>query len=177
MATCLLTFSFTGNDKMMPLKDNQDVATFLVTKHSWKGRYKRVFSVGTHGITTYNPERLEVTNKWQYSDVITLTSAKHSNQPNNYDFTLVMKKDKKNDTMKFSSEHKCLIITEAFKYRHMFAEKPKDIYVSTQNLGDRCLLLETAFLQKTHYSISSLDYPNLNYLAIWLPGTYSSQSK
>ncbi|XP_034835382.1 dnaJ homolog subfamily C member 13 isoform X1 [Maniola hyperantus] len=113
---------------MMPLKDNQDVATFLVTKHSWKGKYKRVFSIGTHGITTYNPDRLEVTNKWQYSDVVTLASAKHSNPANNYDFTLVMKKDKKIDSMKFSSEHKCLIITEAFKYRHLFSEKPKDIY-------------------------------------------------
>ncbi|CAH0713170.1 unnamed protein product, partial [Brenthis ino] len=118
----------TCNVKMIPLKDNQDVATFLVTKHSWKGKYKRVFSIGTHGITTYNPDRLEVTNKWQYSDVVTLASAKHSNSANNHDFTLVMKKDKKVDSMKFSSEHKCLILTEAFKYRHLFAEKPKDIF-------------------------------------------------
>lgn len=120
----------TGNDKMIPLKDNQDVASFLVTKHSWKGKYKRVFSIGTHGITTYNPDRLEVTNKWVYSDVVTIASAKHSNSAANHDFTLVMKKDKKIDSMKFSSEHKCLILTEAFKYRHLFAEKPKDIYVS-----------------------------------------------
>lgn len=115
---------------MIPLKDNQDVASFLVTKHSWKGKYKRVFSVGTHGITTYNPDRLEVTNKWLYSDVITVASAKHSNSAANHDFTLVMKKDKKVDSMKFSSEHKCLILTEAFKYRQCFAEKPKDIFVS-----------------------------------------------
>ncbi|XP_063894399.1 dnaJ homolog subfamily C member 13 [Helicoverpa armigera] len=113
---------------MMPLKDNQDVASFLVTKHSWKGKYKRVFSIGTHGITTYNPDRLEVTNKWLYADVVTIASAKHSNSAANHDFTLVMKKDKKVDSMKFSSEHKCLILTEAFKYRHAFAEKPKDIY-------------------------------------------------
>ncbi|CAG9133962.1 unnamed protein product [Plutella xylostella] len=113
---------------MIPLKDNQDVASFLVTKHSWKGKYKRVFSVGTHGITTYNPDRLEVTNRWLYSDVITVASAKHSNSALNHDFTLVMKKDKKVDSMKFSSEHKCLILTEAFKYRHLFAEKPKDIF-------------------------------------------------
>ncbi|XP_028165155.1 dnaJ homolog subfamily C member 13-like [Ostrinia furnacalis] len=113
---------------MIPLKDNQDVASFLVTKHSWKGKYKRVFSVGTHGITTYNPDRLEVTNKWLYSDVVTVASAKHSNSAFNHDFTLVMKKEKKVDTMKFSSEHKCLILTEAFKYRHLFAEKPKDVF-------------------------------------------------
>lgn len=117
---------------MIPLKDNQDVASFLVTKHSWKGKYKRVFSIGTHGITTYNPDRLEVTNRWPYSDIINVTSAhirSHSNVPS-HDFTLVMKKDKKNDSMKFSSEHKSLILTEALKYRHLFADKPKEIYVS-----------------------------------------------
>ncbi|XP_045490709.1 dnaJ homolog subfamily C member 13 isoform X1 [Pieris rapae] len=113
---------------MIPLKDNQDVASFLVTKHSWKGKYKRVFSIGTHGITTYNPDRLEVTNKWLYSDVVTISSSKHSNSTTNHDFTLVMKKEKKIDSMKFSSEHKCLILTEAFKYRNQFAEKPKDVY-------------------------------------------------
>lgn len=114
---------------MIPIKDNQDVASFLVTKHSWKGKYKRVFSIGTHGVTTYNPDRLEVTNKWLYADIITIASAKHSNSNTNHDFTLVMKKDKKADTMKFSSEHKCLILTEAFKYRNLFAEKPKEILV------------------------------------------------
>ncbi|CAG5029931.1 unnamed protein product [Parnassius apollo] len=116
------------NVKMIPLKDNQDVASFLVTKHSWKGKYKRVFSVGTHGITTYNPDRLEVTNKWLYADIIKVASAKHSNSTSNHDFTLIMKKDKKMDSMRFSSEHKCLILTEAFKYRHLFAEPLKDIY-------------------------------------------------
>lgn len=120
---------------MIPLKDNQDVASFLVTKHSWRGKYQRVFSIGTHGITTYNPDRLEVTNKWLYSDVITVASAKHSNSAANHDFTLVMKKVNKVDTMKFSSEHKCLILTEAFKYRHLFAEKSKDILVSATYLS------------------------------------------
>ncbi|XP_045537410.1 dnaJ homolog subfamily C member 13 [Papilio machaon] len=113
---------------MIPLKDNQDVASFLVTKHSWKGKYKRVFSVGTRGITTYNPDRLEVTNKWLYADVVKLSLPKNSNSISNHDFILTMKKDKKVDTMKFSSEHKCLILTEAFKYRHLFAEKSKEIY-------------------------------------------------
>ncbi|CAB3251111.1 unnamed protein product [Arctia plantaginis] len=124
----LVYYHIVCNDKMIPLKDNQDVASFLVTKHSWKGKYKRVFSIGTHGITTYNPDRLEVTNKWLYADVVTVTSAKHSNSTANHDFTLVMKKEKKVDTMKFSSEHKCLVLTEAFKYRNCFAEKPKDVF-------------------------------------------------
>ncbi|XP_058231751.1 dnaJ homolog subfamily C member 13-like isoform X4 [Hemibagrus wyckioides] len=44
-------------------KENKDLACFYTTKHSWRGKYKRVFSIGTHGMTTYNPTTLEVTNQ------------------------------------------------------------------------------------------------------------------
>lgn len=115
---------------MIPIKDNHDIACFLVTKHSWKGKYKRIFSIGTQGITTYNPDKLEVTNRWPYSDIITLTSSGKQNASTTNEFSLIMRKDRKVDTMKFSSEHKNLVLTEAFKYRHMFAEKPKEAYVS-----------------------------------------------
>ncbi|CAG05510.1 unnamed protein product [Tetraodon nigroviridis] len=50
-------------EKMNVVKENKDLACFYTTKHSWRGKYKRVFSVGTHGITTYNPATLEVTNQ------------------------------------------------------------------------------------------------------------------
>uniref|UniRef100_A0A3B4F307 DnaJ heat shock protein family (Hsp40) member C13 n=1 Tax=Pundamilia nyererei TaxID=303518 RepID=A0A3B4F307_9CICH len=54
---------------MNVVKENRDLACFYTTKHSWRGKYKRVFSVGTHGITTYNPTTLEVTNQWTYGDI------------------------------------------------------------------------------------------------------------
>lgn len=41
-----------------------------------------------------------------------------------------MRKDKKTDTMKFSTEHRAELMTEALKFRHLFAEKPKEILVS-----------------------------------------------
>ena len=44
----------------------EEVSSFLVTKHSWKGKYKRVFSIGALSITTYNPSTMEATNTWQY---------------------------------------------------------------------------------------------------------------
>ena len=47
----------------------------MVTKHSWKGKYKRVFSVGTTSITTYNPSSMEATNQWNYSDFISILPA------------------------------------------------------------------------------------------------------
>lgn len=33
---------------------NEDVACYNVIKLSWKGKYARIFSVGTRAITTYN---------------------------------------------------------------------------------------------------------------------------
>nr|CAD7426370.1 unnamed protein product [Timema monikensis] len=112
---------------MIPLKDNQDVACFLVTKHSWKGKYKRIFSVGSAGITTYNPASWDVTNKWMYSDFINiLPSVKVVGQQNN-EFTITMKKDRKVDSMRFSSEHRAQLLTEALRFRSLFAEKPKEI--------------------------------------------------
>ena len=38
----------------------------MVMKHSWKGKYKRIFSVGLSGITTHNPSNMESTNTWLY---------------------------------------------------------------------------------------------------------------
>nr|XP_031831200.1 dnaJ homolog subfamily C member 13 [Nomia melanderi] len=111
---------------MMPIKDNQDVACFLVTKHSWKGKYKRIFSIGSMGITTYNPTTLEVTNKWEYSDFISVQPT-NRNQLGSHEFSITMRKERKVDNMKFSSEYRADLLTEALKYRNQFVEKPKEI--------------------------------------------------
>ncbi|KAK9875337.1 hypothetical protein WA026_007733 [Henosepilachna vigintioctopunctata] len=111
---------------MMPIRDNQDVACFFVTKHSWKGKYKRIFSVGTMGITTYNPSTLEVTNRWIYSDFVSLQPLPRANNTNN-EFQITIRKEKKTDTMKFSSDNRTHLLTEALKYRNCFAEKPKEV--------------------------------------------------
>lgn len=105
--------------KMMPLPDNTDVVCYFVTKHSqWRGKYKRIFSIGTCGITTYNPTSLEVTNRWLYVDVLNLKPL-----PQGVDFTITARKDgeKKIDTMRFSTEHRSQLLTYAFRY--LYAEK------------------------------------------------------
>lgn len=55
---------------MVPLKDNTDLECFLVTKHSWKGKYKRILSIGSIGVSTYNPDKFDITNRWTYSDIV-----------------------------------------------------------------------------------------------------------
>ncbi|KAK2150998.1 hypothetical protein LSH36_380g05005 [Paralvinella palmiformis] len=107
---------------MTSMKDNVDVACYFITKHSWKGKYKRIFSVGTLGITTYNPSTMEVTNQWPYEDFISITP--NHKAPANNEFIIAMKKRaKKTDTMKFSTDHRADLLTEALRFRNKFAEK------------------------------------------------------
>lgn len=103
------------------MQDNRDVACYFTTKHSWKGRYKRVFSVGTHGITTYNPSTMEVTNQWPYEEFISI--APNTKQPQTNEFLITMRKGKKTDTMRFSTDHRVDLLTEALRFRNKFAEK------------------------------------------------------
>ncbi|UYV62595.1 DNAJC13, partial [Cordylochernes scorpioides] len=95
----------------LKMNENKDVACFFVTKHSWKGKYKRIFSVGTLGITTYNPTTMESTNQWAYKEFLNITPNTKNNLNN--EFVITMKKGRKNDTMRFSSDHRADILTEA----------------------------------------------------------------
>uniref|UniRef100_A0A6Q2XCL8 J domain-containing protein n=1 Tax=Esox lucius TaxID=8010 RepID=A0A6Q2XCL8_ESOLU len=100
---------------MNVLKDNKDLACFYTTKHSWRGKYKRVFSVGTHGITTYNPATLEVTNQWPYGDICGITPV-GKGQGTEFNLTFRKGSGKKSETLKFSTEHRTELLTEALRY-------------------------------------------------------------
>ncbi|XP_072378328.1 dnaJ homolog subfamily C member 13 [Diabrotica undecimpunctata] len=140
---------------MMPVKDNQDVACFFCTKHTtWKGKYKRIFSVGTQGITTYNPNNLEITNRWPYSDFISITPLRGGNHN---EFQITMKKERKVDKMTFSSDLRTFILTEALKFRTHFSEKPKEIlrYQAYKHHWSDIRL--PIILEVTSYSLDQLD--------------------
>lgn len=64
---------------MLPPREHVDLECFIVTKHSWKGKYKRILSIGTTGISTYNPDRFDLTNRWTYSDIVAAAPAKTTN--------------------------------------------------------------------------------------------------
>merc|ERR1719272_1988161 len=42
------------------------MSCFYVTKHSWKGKYKRILAVTPESIITLNPQTFEETNAWPY---------------------------------------------------------------------------------------------------------------
>ena len=117
-----------------PTECAEEMCSYMVIKHSWKGKYKRVFSIGSSSITTYNPGSMEPTNQWMYSDFISILPAakgqvcgkslylfflldiqnSQASAPNN-EFIITFKKGKKTDSMRFSSEHRASIITEAMR--------------------------------------------------------------
>ncbi|KAI6178098.1 DnaJ-like protein subfamily C member 13 [Aphelenchoides besseyi] len=106
---------------------NRDFSCFLVTKHSWKGKYRRVFSIGTHAITTYNPQTLEVTNQFLYDDFVSIRPTQR--QPNadpkqGDEFVIVYRKKGKSDNMRFSSEFTQEILSQALSFQSQFSERP-----------------------------------------------------
>lgn len=56
-----------------------------------------------------------------------ITHKKTGSVPN--EFSITMKKEKKIDTMTFSTEHRAHLMTEALRYRSLFGERPKEILV------------------------------------------------
>ena len=90
-------------------------------------RYRRIFSFGTSGVSTYDPENLEITNRWPYSDVISLKP-----NPGECKFSITVKKDRTRrvETMMFSTEHRSELLNYGFQYRHLFADYICDNLVS-----------------------------------------------
>ncbi|XP_053811379.1 dnaJ homolog subfamily C member 13 isoform X1 [Vidua macroura] len=103
------------------IRENRDLACFYTTKHSWRGKYKRVFSVGTHAITTYNPNTLEVTNQWPYGDICSISPV-GKGQGTEFNLTFRKGSGKKSETLKFSTEHRTELLTEALRFRTDFSE-------------------------------------------------------
>jgi hypothetical protein len=94
------------------------------------GRYKRIFSIGSVGISTYNPITFEVTNQWFYSDFISVMPILKGTSQQNNEFRITFKKDRKSDSMTFSSEHRADLLTEALHFQPLFAEKTTAMLVS-----------------------------------------------
>jgi len=100
------------------------VARFQTTKHSWKGKYKRIFSVADNCVATVNPGTWEVTNKWMYNDefVDAMPSAK---SPQEFTITVRKKKATKTETLTFSSPFRSEILTFLQRFRASFVLDPK----------------------------------------------------
>ncbi|GMT02615.1 hypothetical protein PENTCL1PPCAC_24789, partial [Pristionchus entomophagus] len=111
--------------------DNRDIVCYLVTKHAWKGKYKRIFSIGTLAITTYNPSSLEITNQWEYSDFALIRpSPKNANSGDGKDEFVIHTTKGKKDKMTFSSEYAADVITDVLLQCAAAAEEKESLQFS-----------------------------------------------
>mgnify|MGYP000360771802 CR=1 FL=1 len=94
---------------------NDSVAIYYTTKHSWRGKYKRLFAVRKEGIATFKPDApLDVTNEWPWAELNGLTLDAKSRSPS--EFLLHIRKKGKVDQMRFSTEHRDELLTEAMQF-------------------------------------------------------------
>lgn len=96
------------------------LARFLTMKHSWKGRYPRVFCVCANSILTLNPTTFEVTNEWGFeADLLDVKCGEDKNE-----FYIQVKgpsdsyfKSSKSSKVAFASEHRAALLTALLRAR------------------------------------------------------------
>ena len=93
------------------------VAIYYTTKHSWRGKYKRLFAITKDGVATFNPQSpTEITNKWPWAELNGLTLDTTGKTRSQQEFLLHIRKKGKVETMKFSTEHRDELLTEAMQF-------------------------------------------------------------
>ncbi|EDQ93103.1 uncharacterized protein MONBRDRAFT_17362 [Monosiga brevicollis MX1] len=108
-----------------PLVGTKWLSCYYVTKHSWKGKYRRIFAIGDSAVATLNPSTFEETNKWEYAtDFVSVTpSPKAENE-----IAVLVRKEKnskKTQTLTFSCEFRVQLLTDLQRHRQKFAhERP-----------------------------------------------------
>lgn len=102
-------------------------SSYIVIKHSWKGKYKRVLLVDPTQISTFDPKTMKLTNCWPYDEVLDVA-------PLNGDLfrLLIRKKTGNTDLLKFSSEFRKDILCDIIKFRPKGAHNDGDKFPPLQ---------------------------------------------
>jgi hypothetical protein len=72
------------------------VARFLCTKHSWRGKYRRILCITPSAIVTQHIDNLAITNTWDFvgeTDVDDITVG--ASDTNEQDFVIMARQDRK----------------------------------------------------------------------------------
>ncbi|CAH8645327.1 unnamed protein product [Schistosoma haematobium] len=110
------------------MSKNREVSCYLLTKMSWKGNYKRLFTIGTLGVTTYNKDTLRVTNQWTYEEIyeIKIDHNIKSNQPQLKRFILdILDTNRKRHELTFATEFRVELLTDLLHFRDKFIKGNK----------------------------------------------------
>ncbi|KAA3681187.1 DnaJ subfamily C member 13, partial [Paragonimus westermani] len=100
------------------MQQNEELYCYLVTKISWKGSYKRLLTIGTVGITTYNKDTLRVTNQWRHDEVLGVRpdSTVKPSQSHLQRLVLTLSDtNRKRQEMTFASEYRVDVLTDLLR--------------------------------------------------------------
>ncbi|KAH8857142.1 DnaJ likeubfamily C member 13 [Schistosoma japonicum] len=110
------------------MQKNRELSCYLLTKMSWKGSYKRLFTIGTLGVTTYNKDTLRVTNQWTYEEIyeIKIDLNTKSNQPHLKRFIMdILDINRKRHELTFATEFRIELLTDLLHFRDQFIKENK----------------------------------------------------
>ncbi|XP_051150143.1 dnaJ homolog subfamily C GRV2 isoform X2 [Andrographis paniculata] len=102
-----------------PPEEPEYVARYMVVKHSWRGRYKRIMCISNYAIITLDPNTLSVTNSYDVGSDFEGASPIIGRDDNAYEFNLSVRTDGRGKfkAIKFSSKYRASILTELFRIR------------------------------------------------------------
>jgi len=89
----------------VPAEELDYLARYLVTKHSWRGRYKRILCISQVSIVTLDPATLNVTNSYDVLNDFEGAAPFFGRDDNANEFTISVRTDGRGKfkPMKFSS--------------------------------------------------------------------------
>ncbi|KAL9993140.1 putative DnaJ domain, armadillo-like helical, GYF domain 2, Chaperone J-domain superfamily [Helianthus debilis subsp. tardiflorus] len=101
------------------LEEPEYLARYLVVKHSWRGRYKRILCISNHAIVTLDPATLSVTNSYDVSNDFEGASPIIGKDENVLEFNVNVRTDGRGKFKgtKLSSRYRASILTELHRIR------------------------------------------------------------
>ena len=92
-------------------------SSLIRTHLKLKSHQKRLFAITKDGVATFNPQSpAEITNKWPWAELNGLTLDTTGKTRSQQEFLLHIRKKGKVETMKFSTEHRDELLTEAMQF-------------------------------------------------------------
>lgn len=108
-----------SNSSTAPVEEAEYLARYLVVKHSWRGRYKRILCISNVSIITLDPITLVVTNSYEVASDFEAATPIIGRDENSNEFNLSVRTDGrgKYKAIKFSSRYRASILTELHRIR------------------------------------------------------------
>ncbi|KAL3839856.1 hypothetical protein ACJIZ3_024447 [Penstemon smallii] len=109
----------TTSSSAAPPEEPEYLARYMVTKHSWRGRYKRILCISNYTIITLDPNTLSVTNSYDVGTDFESASPIIGRDESSNEFNVSLRTDGRGKfkSMKFSSNYRASILTELHRIR------------------------------------------------------------